>query len=508
MDLIGSMIKKGLEWKASIDDRRRDAVQEQKEQLQQILHKAKDTSLGKYYNFAGMMEHSDPMAEFQRRMPLADYDHMYNNWWKQALQYPDITWPGHPPFFARSSGTTGTEPKRIPVTEAMQQSIRQVSIAQITGVGRFDLDDDFFRREMLALSSTTQLEQVGSHREGEISAITASNIPSWFENMYRPGFEIASIENWDERVERIAAEAPNWDIGVLNGIPSWVLLMLRRIIEKHQLSTIHDLWPGLQVYTPGGVAFEPYRSQFEAIFGREVYIMDTYLASEGFFAFTSRPNTLHMELATGMGIFYEFIPFDQRGFNSQAEVLDQPLVHTLAEVEEDTEYALVITTCAGNYRYMIGDTITFKDKSRWEIVITGRTKHFLNVVGSQLTESRMEEAMESLRKDRGLQVEEYTVGAVHRADGEWRHHWILGIEGKQAPDEEVAQYLDNYFSKYHKNYEVARRKALRGLKVQQVSIAQFHAYQEKHRKKGDQVKTRKVVGQDEIEAFAQFVDQD
>lgn len=507
MNLIGTMIKKGLEWKAFLSPQERDPWEEQQDQLRQILRSARHTALGKYYHFEGILDSQNPVAEFKRRLPLSNYDKMYQRWWRQGLRYPDIFWPGHPPYFARSSGTTGSEPKRIPVTEAMLEAIRSVSIAQLTSISHFDMPESFFEREMLALSSHTQLEKVGRHREGEISAITASNIPSWFENVYRPGPEIARIADWEKRIERIADEAPKWDIGVLNGIPSWVLLMLRRIIEKHGLKTIHDIWPGLQVYTPGGVAFEPYRAKFEEIFDREVIIMDTYLASEGFFAYTARPGTLNMHLATGQGTFYEFIPFDERGFDDQAELLDEPVVHTLNEVEEGQEYALVITTVAGAYRYLIGDTVTFTSLEHTEIKISGRTKHFLNVVGSQLTEARMDETVQMLEEEHDLKVKEYCLAATEGEKDLWYHQWVLGHDADETPAEEtVAFAIDGFLSERHKNYEVARRKSLAGVKVRLVPAQAFYDHQAQDRDMGGQIKTRKVISAEDMEAFLRFLD--
>ena len=507
MNLIGTMIKKGLEWKAFLSQQDRDPWQEQQEQLKYILRTARHTALGKYYHFEGLLESSNPLKAFQRRLPLSDYDTMYQRWWHQGLRYPDIFWPGHPPYFARSSGTTGGAPKRIPVTESMLEAIRSVSVAQLTSISHFDMPEAFFEREMLALSSHTQLEKTGPHREGEISAITAANIPSWFENVYRPGPDIARIADWDQRIERIAEEAPQWDIGVLNGIPSWVLLMLRRIIEKHGLNTIHDIWPGLQVYTPGGVAYAPYRHKFEEVFGREVIIMDTYLASEGFFAYTARPGTLNMRLATGQGTFFEFVPFDQRGFDEQAELLDDPVIHTLNEVEEGQEYALIITTVAGTYRYLIGDTITFTSLKHTEIKISGRTKHFLNVVGSQLTEARMNECIQMLQQEQQLMVKEFSLAAVEGEKDKWYHQWVLGYDGPEPPAEEtIASAIDAFLSERHKNYEVARRKSLAGVKVRLVPAERFYDYQARERAIGGQVKTRKVISQEAMRAFLAFMD--
>jgi hypothetical protein len=506
MNLLGSIIKKGIELKAKWEEEEPDVKAAQAKQLRTILETAKNTALGQYYHFENILESDSLVDTFQKRLPIVEYQDIFENWWKQTLQFPNITWPGKPEFFAKSSGTTGSKPKRIPVTEELLNSIRQASIAQLTSISNYHLPEEFFEQELLALSSHTDLEKVGDHQEGEISAIAASNIPFWFEGVYRPGKEIASIKDWDERVERIAKEAPNWQIGAISGIPSWVLLMLKRVMAVNNAQTIHEVWPGLRVYTPGGVAFEPYRKKFEKIFDKEVHILDTYLASEGFFAYTNRPGTTNMKLAFQHGIFFEFIPFNEEGFDEQANLLKDPKVLTLSQVEENVDYALVITTPAGNYRYLIGDLVTFTNKALVEIKITGRTKHFLNVVGSQLSEQKMDKALEQVNKKLNVNTEEYSIAAIEEEDGNFYHEWILGVEQMEmAANEEVAQCIDHFLKENNKNYGVARKKTLNGVKVFQVPLERFYDYQAQNRKKGGQTKTKKLLKQDAFLKFRKYV---
>ena len=205
------------------------------------------------------------------------------------------------------------------------------------------------------------------HFEGEISGISAANIPGWFSNFYKPGTEIASIENWDEKVKRIAEEAPGWDIGSISGIPSWVELMLKEIISYNNLNTIHDIWPNLHVYTSGGVAFEPYRKSMEKLLARPLIYIDTYLASEGYLATQKRPDTNSMALIVNNGIFFEFVPFVEENIDEEGRVKQGVDVLTLEQAEENTEYVLLISTVSGAWRYMIGDTVIITDKKRSEI---------------------------------------------------------------------------------------------------------------------------------------------
>jgi len=399
MHIIGNLVKQSIALGNQIKSGNEDPVELQASQLEKLLEKAKNTAFGKYYDFEGILKSDQPLKEFRQRIPIHQYGDMHF-WWKQAIDYPDITWPGKPDYFAKTSGTTGNKPKRIPVSDSMIDSIRQVGISQLISIDNFDLPNRFFEKQILMLGSSTELEEVNGHQEGEISGISAGNLPSWFDMVYKPGQEISSISDWDERVSRIARKAPEWDIGAISGIPSWILLMLKEVVKVNGLKSIHDIWPDLMVYTSGGVAFEPYRPAFEKLFSKEVHIMDTYLASEGFFAYNARPETDAMQLALEHGLFFEFIPFDERGFDDQGNLKENPEVLHIGQVEEEKDYALIISTCAGNWRYMIGDLVQFKDTVRKEIIVSGRTKYFLNVVGSQLSEEKMNKAIAAFLKIR------------------------------------------------------------------------------------------------------------
>lgn len=243
-------------------------------------------------------------------------------------------------------------------------------------MSNFDMPADFFEKEIMMLGSSTNLQERDGKKEGEISGISASNIPFWFKKYYKPGDEIAKIDDWDERVLSIAKNAKNWDIGALSGIPSWMELMLKKVIDYHNVGNIHEIWPNLQAYTSGGVAFDPYEKSFNALLNHPIQIIDTYLASEGFFACQNRPETSAMKLITDNGIYFEFVPFEPEYVNQDGSLADDAPSITLDEVEEDVDYVLIISTVSGAWRYIIGDTIAFADVERAEIKITGRTKFF------------------------------------------------------------------------------------------------------------------------------------
>ena len=505
MTLIGSLIKKGIELNRVFQSDLKPAQHQQETQLKALLEKAKDTAFGKYYGFESLVRADDIRKAFKSEVPIFDYQSMHEGWWKKQQKYPDITWPGKPEFFALSSGTTGKTSKRIPITKDFLQSMRDVGQSLIKDLPNFDFPESLFESEILMLSSSANLiKHEEGHLEGEISGINVSNFPGWYDLFYRPGKSIAAIPDWDERVRCIVKEAPHWNIGAIAGIPSWVLLMMKEIVKHYDVKNIHEIWPNLTVYSSGGVAFETFRKDFEAITARPLTIIDTYLASEGFFSYTARADTLSMKLALAHGYYYEFIPFDERGVDEMGSLLEEPETHVIEDVVTDQEYVLVVSTCAGAWRYMIGDTIKFTSLDPHEILITGRTKFFLNVVGSQLSEEKLDEALLKVCDEMEITINEYSVGAIRNEEGDYIHQWVV-VTDAEPDEQEVSRRLDDNLKEANKNYRGARSKALKGLSVMAITKAQYYAYLDAAKKKGGQVKTPKVMDEEKMKDFLVFI---
>ena len=502
MAVIGELIKKAIDLTGYIMSEP-DHIKNQEEVLRNLVEKAKLTAFGKAYHFAEILQSNDIISSFQKNVPIHDYDKMNADWWHYLLEgHQNVTWPGGQKYFALSSGTTSNS-KHIPVTDDMVDAIRKSGIQEIMNLKAFDLPADFFEKQILMLGSSTNLIEKDDHLEGEISGISASNIPGWFGGFYKPGREIADIKDWDERVKRIVEEAPGWDIGCLSGIPAWIELMLKEIIKHYKLKNIHEIWPNLQVYTTGGVAFEPYRKSLEKLFAHPLIYIDTYLSSEGFIAIQKRPETSSMALFTGNGIFFEFVPMNGDCVDADGLIKPDAPVITLKDTEENSEYVLLISTVSGAWRYMIGDTVTITDKSRAEIKITGRTKHFLNVVGEQLSVNQMNDALRILEKDFDLVMTEFIVSAIHKGD-DYINKWYISTD--KFPDAiKVAESLDNALQISNKNYKVARGKALKGVEVVLVPDTIFHKWSEDTKKLGGQVKIPRVMKEEDFLEFENFV---
>jgi hypothetical protein len=387
----------------------------------------------------------------------------------------------------------------------MINAIKKSGMQQVLSLKNFELPADFFEKQILMLGSSTSLVQQEDHLEGEISGISAANIPGWFSKFYKPGVEIASIENWDEKVKRIAEEAPGWDIGSISGIPSWVELMLKEIITHNSLETIHDIWPNLHVYTSGGVAFEPYRKSMEKLLARPLIYIDTYLASEGYLATQKRPDTTSMALIVNNGVFFEFVPFVEENMDEEGRVKQGVKALTLQEAQENTEYVLLISTVSGAWRYMIGDTVIITDKQRSEIRISGRTKHYLNVVGEQLSVQKMNMAIEKLEDAFDTEIKEFVASTVFQNE-EYIMSWVIGTD-KEIDTVKAAEVIDAELCDNNKNYKVARGKALKGVEVEAVPVEHFYNWSEEFKKLGGQAKIPRVMKEEAFNEFRDYVQQ-
>lgn len=502
MAIIGELIKSAIEFTDKfVKDP--DPVEAQKQVLEDLLETAAETAFGRHYDFEAILNSENAVKAFAQTVPVFDYDKLYKEWWHLVIEGKnDITWPGDTPYLALSSGTTSNS-KQIPVTDAMLAAIRRSGLQQVAALANFDLPPSFFEKQILMLGSSTDLKDINGHLAGEISGISASKIPFWFRGYYKPGKDIANIADFDERIKEIAKQAADWDIGSLSGIPAWMELMLKEVISYHKINNIHDIWPNLAVYTTGGVAFEPYKKSFEKLLAHPLVYIDTYLASEGFLAMQKRPDTSAMALVVDNGIYFEFVPFEEKNITEEGTISENAEVLTLADVEADKEYVLLISTVAGAWRYMIGDTVMFTDLSRHEIKISGRTKHYSNVVGEQLSVIQMNAAIQEIEKQFNVCIHEFIAATIHRDEG-YIQKWYISTD-KKADKNAVAKALDENLRQKNKNYNVARTRALKGVEVEPIPVETFYKWSEKNKKLGGQVKIPRVMKEEQFLEFESFV---
>ncbi len=507
MPLLGSLIRSAYTLRNKPVELKKqwiNPVKAQQTQLVKLLRKAQFTAFGERYQFTKILKAENVTDAFRETVPVFDYSKMYKCWWYRSLNgEPYVTWPGKVKYFALSSGTSEASSKYIPVTGDMLRSIKRASLRQIVSMVRYGFPLDFYEKGMLMIGGSTHLQYNGTYYEGDLSGITAASIPFWFQHFYKPGKRISRTADWNTKLREMVKKAPDWDIGIVVGVPAWVQILLEKIIEEYNVQTIHDIWPNLGVYVHSGVSFKPYVKSFEKLFAKKVMYNESYLASEGYVAYQNRIGAQGMDMITDNGIFFEFVPFNQNNFDEDGNLKENPETFTLAEVENEKEYALLLSTNAGAWRYLLGDTIKFTNKDFAEIQITGRTKHFLSICGEHLSQENMNRAIELLQEELDVEIKEFTVMAF-RYQGLFAHKWYLGTSSPLNP-ETAARKIDQYLKNLNDDYRVERLEAIRDVFVYVLPPKAFLEYMEMKGKTGSANKFPRVLKNERIAEWEQFL---
>jgi hypothetical protein len=506
LPLLGTIIKNGIELRHRLKLESRSPIYYQKRELRKLLRKAQFTLFGQTYHFSTIVNSPNFINKFRATVPVHDYNSIFAAWWNKCLHNePDVCWPGRVKYFALSSGTSDSSSKHIPVTEDMVKSIQRTSIRQIISLGGYDLPGDIFTKGILMLGGSTHLNQQGTWFEGDLSGITASKLPFWFQHFYKPGRKISKNTDWNAKLNEIVERAPKWNIGIIAGVPAWCQLLIEKILERYKLKNIHEMWPDFSIYVHGGVSYEPYRKSFESLLGKSIVTIETYLASEGFIAFQHEKENRSMRLILNNGLFFEFIPFNDNNFNSEGELVRKPKTLLIDEVQEGEEYALLLSTCAGTWRYLIGDVIKFTNVSKAEIVITGRTKHFLSLCGEHLSVDNMNKAIELVADEFQIRINEFTVAGIQH-DTLFAHKWYIACDSK-VNSEALRISLDEKLKMLNDDYRVERGSALKEIFVDVLPHSVFHDWMQKKGKVGSQNKFPRVMKKVQFEEWEKFVGQ-
>ena len=455
-----------------------DPRKQQLKVLKKLLKKARFTQFGQKYKFDEIIMSRHVGKKFQQVVPTYDYSKIYKDWWYQTLEgTPDVCWPGVIKYFALSSGTSEAASKYIPIPKDLIKANTLTSTRQLLSLARYEnIQRSAIGKGWLMLGGSTQLQKGPTYFAGDLSGIQQKNIPFWFMGLglYKPGKKIAKEKDWSRKLDEIVENAPNWDIGFIVGVPAWLQLCMEKIIERYQLNSIHDLWPNLSFYVHGGVAMEPYKKGFEKLLAKPLTYIETYLASEGFLAYQNRQNAQGMHLAINNNIFFEFVPFDDDNFDADGNMVAQPKALMLHEIEENKDYAILISTNAGAWRYAIGDTVRLIDRERSEIIITGRTKHFLSLVGEHLSVDNMNKAIEMVSAELNISIPEFTVAGVP-FNSFFAHEWYIATDD-DVNELELAALIDEKLKQLNDDYEVERRHALKNVSVKVLPESTFMGF--------------------------------
>ncbi|MCL2414619.1 MAG: GH3 auxin-responsive promoter family protein [Bacteroidales bacterium] len=506
--VLGSIIKTAIDLREKISlidfGRVKNPRKAQEKVLRKLLQKASHTHFGDAYKFPKILKEKDLISAFKNSVPTFDYDSLHKAWWHRTLtDEPYVCWPGKTKYFALSSGTSGASSKYIPITPDMNKQIQKTSMRQIFSLAKYDFPAKMFGKGMLMLGGSTNLQQNGAHYEGDLSGITAGKIPFWFQHYYKPGKRISKERDWQVKLNEIVKNAPNWDLMAIVGVPAWFVVLMEKIVETYQVKTIHDIWPNLRIFCHGGVSIEPYRKSLDKLFGQPVTFIETYLASEGFLAYQSRPNARGMELVLDNGIFFEFVPFNNENFDDSYNLKPNPQTLTIDEIEEGKDYAILITTCAGAYRYLIGDTVRLVDKEYNEIIITGRTKFFLSLCGEHLSVDNMTVAVKRLSDTKNIEIPEFCViGEEH--GNMFAHRWFLACDEPLDPAVAVEK-IDQYLGEVNDDYRTERLEAIRDVSVEIFPTSVFYDYMRLIGKEGAQNKFPRVLRGEKMEHWLNYL---
>lgn len=483
------------------------AKRQQQRVLKKLLKKARFTEFGQKYRFDDALMNKNIGKKFQELVPVHDYNKIYEEWWKKTLDgVPDVTWPGKIKYYALSSGTSEAASKYIPITKELLRSNTINFLRQLISVfGYEEVNKKAFTKGFLMLGGATDLQKgEAGWYAGDLSGILAKKRPFWFQTFYKPGGRIAAMKDWNQKLNEIVEHARDWDIGYIVGVPAWCQMCMEMVIEHYKVKNIHEIWPNFGVFVHGGVSFGPYKKGFEKLLGKPIVYVENYLSSEGFIGYKTREHAKGMQLVLNNNIFFEFVPFDDKNFDADGAIVQNPEALMVHEVEEGKEYALLMSTNAGTWRYLIGDTVKFVDLERHEVAITGRTKHFLSLVGEHLSVDNMNRSIQMASEHFNISIPEYTV-VGYPYQNFFAHKWYVATDDN-VNAEELKQFIDKTIRQLNDDYATERDSALKEVFLEVLTEDRFLKFMELKGKLGSQHKFPRVMKGKMLEEWNKYLE--
>ncbi|MFH1005536.1 MAG: GH3 auxin-responsive promoter family protein [Bacteroidota bacterium] len=460
----------------------------QNELFKKLISSAKDTEWGKKFGYNSI----ENIRQFRERVPLQDYDSVKSYIERIRRGEQNILWFSKIKWFAKSSGTTSDKSKFIPVsTESLEECHYKGGKDMLTIYCHNYPDTQIFTGKNLPLGGSYYTDYYDNYESyhGDVSAILMQHLPLWAEFLRASDLSIALMSDWEEKLKKLAEVTISENVTNIAGVPSWMLILLKRILELSGKETIKEIWPNLEIYFHGGVNFSPYQENFKKIFGTsEINYLDVYNASEGFFGLQDKKDSDELLLMLDYGIYYEFLPHEDTAKKSENVV-------SLNELEVGKNYAIVISTNAGLWRYQLGDTIKFTSLNPYRFKITGRTKHFINAFGEEVIIENTENALKIACGKSGAIVKEYTVAPVYMNESEsGSHEWLIEFEKEPEDLKYFSEILDNALKALNSDYEAKRfnNYALRAPIIRKMNEGTFYNWLKTKRKLGGQNKVPRL----------------
>jgi hypothetical protein len=488
MSLISPALKGYMMLRNSaIDNFMLNPIDTQKQVFNHIVGSAQFTEYGKKHGF----EHINSIAEFKKSVPVNDYESL-KPYIERILQgEQNLLWPSQISWFAKSSGTTSDKSKFIPISkESLDDNHFKAGKDVFALYFRQFPQSTFMSGKCLVIGGSHQINQLSADSfYGDLSAVMLQNLPLYGQMVRTPDLSIALMAEWEEKIEKIARTTINEDVTYIAGVPTWTIVLIKRILEITGAKNLLEVWPNLEVYVHGGVSFKPYRRQFEEyIPSEQMHYVETYNASEGFFAAQDDIDRDDMLLFLNHGIYYEFMPLEEYG-------KEHPETLSLREVELNKNYALVLNTNGGLWRYIVGDTIQFTSLNPYRIKVTGRLKHFINAFGEEVIVDNTDNAIAEACKQTGAVVNDYTAAPVYMTgESNGAHEWIIEFEHLPCPLEVFTEKMDKALQAINSDYEAKRHKdiALRMPIVHRMPLGGFNKWLKDKGKLGGQHKVPRL----------------
>jgi hypothetical protein len=463
----------------------------QTELLSVLLNKAQNTEIGICYNFIKIKDYE----EFRSNIPLSTYESIASQIERCRNGTQNIFWPSPIKWFAKSSGTTNAKSKFIPVSsEALEDCHYKAGKDMLSLYFNNNPDSQLLSGKCLRLGGSHELYNENNSYFGDLSSIIIQNMPFWAELSSTPSPKTSLISEWETKMQAIVTETLTKKVTSLAGVPSWMLILLQRVLEETAGKTITEIWPDAEVYFHGGVSFKPYRELYQSLFPKKGFkFYEIYNASEGFFGIQDRNDATDLLLMLDYGIFYEFIPFQPNSNKNELKVIP------LSEVKLNTNYELVITTNAGLWRYRIGDTICFTNLSPYRIQVTGRTKHHINAFGEELIIDNAEKAISAVSMMTKSIVSNYSAAPIFMKNhSKGAHEWIVEFEKEPQDLKLFSRLLDEELQKENSDYEAKRNSSLETLQLHQAKEGLFYKWLSNKNKLGGQHKIPRLSNSREL----------
>lgn len=484
MGMKSKLIMPAAKWTANhIKKWANNAVDDQDKIMRRLIRKAKTTQFGHDHDFGSIQSYED----FKHNIPIRDYEGLRPYVDQIVAGKSDILWPGKPKYFAKTSGTTSGV-KYIPLTkESMPNHMNSAKSALLNYVAE-SKDATAFDGKMIFLSGSPELIVKGGIKTGRLSGIVNHEIPSWLQGNQLPSYETNCIEEWEEKLDKIVEETLQNDMRLISGIPPWVQMYYERLLSTTGKSTIKEIFPNYNLFVYGGVNFEPYRAQLEALIGEKIPSVELYPASEGFIAYQIRQGEQGLLLNTKSGIFFEFIPVDEIH-------KDKPIRLKLNQVELDKDYAVIINNNAGLWGYSIGDSVRFVSLDPYKVVVSGRIKHYISAFGEHVIGKEVEEALLTVANSQNLRILEFTVAPqVNPPEGGVAYHeWFVEFDREPSDMVAFAKAVDGEMVKQNIYYEdLIKGNILQPLKLRSMKEGAFRDYMKDQGKLGGQNKVPRL----------------